>query len=450
MQTKLKDFQTKFGGTVYGGDAVINAVSIDSRNIAADDTFVAIKGNNSDGHLYCKAAEDKQAAVVVTEKLVDDIGIPQLVVKDSVAALQQLGQFKRINSNATVVAITGSCGKTTVKEMLRTIVEQHLASDQIVITEANLNNELGVPLTLSKISEKTKIAIVEMGARFKGDIDFLCSLAQPKIRLINNVSAAHIEGFKSIEQVAKTKAEIYNNVSGDDVCVINLDNSYCKQQLNNINKANVFSYSQQDTDANLYCSSVEPTENGQTLTLQYANNTFTINLTVKGEHQVANALAACAIAINLAIDFEKIGTGLANFKSSMRRLEHKQLANDNLLIDDSYNANPASVISAINYLQQIEPNNSILVLGAMADLGATSSAQHQDIYDKCRHLNCLFYGKQWQQVPAIDTSKVFMEHSDLLTAINKQLASGSKTILIKGSRSMQMDVVADQLKQNEV
>ena len=457
LQTKLKAFQTEFGGTIYGdniNNAVINTLSIDSRNIAAKDTFVAIKGNNSHGHLYCKAAENKQAAIIVTEKFIDGIGIPQLVVKDSVVALQQLGKFKRTNSNATVVAITGSCGKTTVKEMLRAILEQHLTSEQLVITEANLNNELGVPLTLSKISAKTKIAIVEMGARFKGDIEFLCSLAKPKIRLINNISAAHIAGFNSIEQVAKTKAEIYNNVKADDVCVINLDNSYCQSQIHNINKANTFSYSRQNTEANLYCSNAEQTKTSQILTLQHNNSTgssFKINLNVKGEHQIANALAACCVAINLGIGYKKIATGLANFKSSMRRLEHKQLANDNLLIDDSYNANPASTVSAINYLQQIATNKSLLVLGAMTDLGAeTSREQHQYIYAKCRHLNCLFYGKQWQQVPTLNANKLFMDHSKLITAINKQLASGSNTILIKGSRSMQMDFVADQLQTTEV
>jgi UDP-N-acetylmuramoyl-tripeptide--D-alanyl-D-alanine ligase len=431
-------------GIQFGGrDAVFSGVSIDSRKIVSGDLFVALKGERVDAHEFLPAVEKAGAVAAIVEKSNRDISLPQLEVTDCVQALGKVAALNRAEFHGKVIGLTGSAGKTTTKEMIAAILAQQ---GNPLVTAGNLNNHLGVPLTLLRLSPDNDSAVIEMGASALGEIHYLTTLVKPDVALVTNVAAAHIEGFGSIENVAIGKSEIFDGLAKNGVAVISLDNSWTAGYREKINhKILTCSMSQV---ADVYASGISQTATGLHFILHAAGEAHPVNLAFLGQHNVGNAVAAAACCIALGVAVEQVVAGLHSAMPYKGRLQSKQGINGCLVIDDSYNANPASVRMAIDTLLASD-GEKILVLGDMGELGADALAMHAETgaYAKKAGIKTLLATGKLSQA----TAKSFgdgAQHFDswqLLADYCLDRAKENSVFLVKGSRSAGMDRIADVL-----
>ena len=424
-------------------EASITGAQIDSRLLQVGNLFVAIKGQQVDGHDYIETARLAGASVALVSTEQAD-PLPQLVVDDVVEAFGILAMHWRQQSKCKVVAVTGSNGKTTVKEMLATILSQH---HDVVATKGNLNNHLGVPLTLFRIQDKTQFAVIEMGANHQGEISQLVTLAKPDVALINNVGPAHIEGFGSLEGVAKAKGEIFSQLDENGIGITNADMPYQaiwqtylagKQQL-------TFGL---DNEADITATDCQSHVTANHFMVALDDVFHYINLPLPGKHNIANALAATAACYALQLPPEQIVSGLAAMQGAPHRLQLRQGVNDSTLIDDSYNANPASYQQVLKTLTEF-PGQHWLVLGDFAELGDAAATIHAELGQQAKSagVNRLFTIGE-QSALASDAFGNIAEHYQDLAALTATLETeltDQVTCLIKGSRFMQLDKLADQL-----
>lgn len=431
------------------GDAQFTHVNTDTRSLAAGELFVALRGENFDAHDFLAQAVEKNVCGLVVEKFDASIALPQLVVQDALLALGHIAAMNRNAFTKPVLAITGSSGKTTVKTMLADILRE---CGTVHATKGNLNNHIGVPLTLLQLSADHDFAVIEMGASAIGEIAYLCSLAQPQVTMINNVMPAHIAGFGSIAGVAKAKGEIYQSLSVNDTAVVNIDDQFSPQWLESI-RANIIRVSLRHSQADCYAQNVEFFQNSVQFDLVLYGKKIGITANALGEHSVRNALMASAMAYSVGASLENIQQGLANFSAVSGRMSRHQGCNNSLIIDDSYNANPGSVRAAIDVLA-VRAGQRILVLGDLAELGDDEVNIHAQlgIYAQKKHIDHFFtlgvltqyaseaYGAQLGQHHFIDR--------ELLIATLSVLITPDTTILIKGSRSAKMDLVVRALCSN--
>ncbi|MCE3268983.1 MAG: UDP-N-acetylmuramoyl-tripeptide--D-alanyl-D-alanine ligase [Burkholderiales bacterium] len=363
---------------------IINDAVIDSRKAIDNTLFIAIIGEKQDAHnfVFDLCHKNTQVACLVSKNQILKLANAELVMKlpnliyveDTIKALGKLASNYRQNFNIPVVGITGSNGKTTVKEMLKSICENQLGMGHVLATEGNLNNHLGVPLTLLKINSLHKVAIIEMGMNHARELDYLSSLAKPTVALVNNVLLAHAGFFNAIEDIARAKAEIYHGLSaGGIACINKLEPLYPIFEENIAPKIECFYYGDNKTR----CYITAKKADGSICVATYKGN-LTIKLQVIGEHNEKNALSAIALALNLNCDLINIEKGLNNYKGFARRLEQKTAFNGALLIDDSYNANPASVKAAIQAIEKL-PKPHWLILADLKELGKFENQAHQDI-----------------------------------------------------------------------
>src|SRR6185437_3646624 len=362
---------------------IINDVVIDSRKAIDNTLFVAILGEKQDGHefVYDISQKFKVANLVNKEqilKLADAqsvLKLPNLIyVKDTVKALGKLASCYRQKFDIPVVGITGSNGKTTVKEMLKLICEQQFGAKHVLATEGNLNNHLGMPLTLLKLNSTHKVAIIEMGMNHAGELDYLSNLAKPTITLVNNVLLAHAGFFNEIEDIARAKAEIYHGLSNTGVACINtLEPHYPIFEENIAPKIKRFYYGDNKTACYVKAKKADGS-----ICVATPIGDLTVKLQVLGEHNEKNALSAIALALNLNCDPTNIENGLNNYQGFARRLEQKTAFNGALIIDDSYNANPASVKAAILAIEEL-PKPHWLILADLRELGKFENQAHEEI-----------------------------------------------------------------------
>ncbi len=464
--TRLTDAAVRFGGTLFNPAAALaannepatastidtefKAVSIDSRKIAQGDLFVALVGERLDAHDYLDQVVGKASAAVVS-KLDKQLPLAQWVVEDTTVALGQLALLQREKFSGTVVAVTGSTGKTSVKELIASIFGQ-LGS--VHFTKGNYNNHIGVPLTLLSMESDADFAVIEMGASAGGEIGYLCSIAKPHIAMINNVQLAHIEGFGSIEGVAVAKGEIYSGLLPTGTAVLNLDEPWTDQWQELIGERACISFSLNNPDADISAADIEVLNNGCCkFKLRTALGTQVVTLNIPGRHSVNNALAAAACAVAAGANLEQIVAGLQLAKSPNRRLQVNKLSGGAVVIDDSYNASPSSMRAAIDVLAA-SAGHRILVLGDMAELGADKQELHRQVGDYAKKVGI----DQLYTLGCLSalTSEAFgdgkhFENFDLLKESLCRELDGEDakrsdlTILIKGSRSSQMDLVVDML-----
>ncbi|WP_133408119.1 UDP-N-acetylmuramoyl-tripeptide--D-alanyl-D-alanine ligase [Parashewanella tropica] len=440
----LKEMATALNGQLIGEDLKISSVSTDTRKIEQDCLFIALKGERFDAHDFLESAVTNGAKAVLVSQVLD-IPVPQLVVKDTRSALGQLGAYVRSKLNIKAVAITGSNGKTSVKEMLATILKQ---SHKVLYTAGNFNNDIGAPLTLLRLEEDDEFGVFELGANHRGEIDYTSALVKPQVAVVNNVGQAHIEGFGSIEDVAMAKSEIYNHLSSDGVAVINADDAFAEQfkAASKHHKQLCFGI---DNKADVMGINLHPNALGQyQFTLCYQEQKEVVQLPLNGKHHVNNALAAASMALALDIPLKEVVSGLQQAQAVSGRMQSTQIEHLHL-IDDSYNANPSSVRAAIDWLAQ-QSNYRILVLGDFSELGADTDRLHREIgeYAKSLHLDdVLTLGDKSQA-----TSTQFGgQHYTELEAITDALVAKVKqqktiTILVKGSRSAAMERVVNSVK----
>lgn len=444
----LSTIEKETQGQLQGEDKVIHQVITDSRVDCREALFVALKGANFDGHEFINNAVEQGAVAALVEHPVTT-QIPQIVVADTEKALGKIAGHVRDQVNPLVIGITGSAGKTTVKEMVASILRQ---KGHVLATQGNFNNHIGVPLTLLRLEETDQYAVIEMGANHVGEIAYCASIAKPDVSVINNVEAAHLEGFGSIEGVSKAKSEIYEGLSEEGTAVINLDSAFADdwaERFKSLHKVTVSRHK----DANFVADNCQLQANGNVLfdmqhTQDGSSQTVTVQLPVPGMHNVSNALVAAALASVAGADMEMIKNGLETMVSVKGRLNQFKAPNGALIVDDTYNASVASVKAATDYLASLS-GTKVLVLGDMGELGDESERYHREVgeYAKHRNIDRLLVCGKWvkHSAEAFGKQAHWFETKDMLVSYMKSIIQSDYKILVKGSRSARMEQVVDAL-----
>jgi UDP-N-acetylmuramoyl-tripeptide--D-alanyl-D-alanine ligase len=432
----------------------VRGVTIDSRSDCNGLLFVAIKGDRFDGHDFVVGAVEAGATAVMVQDasrysdLPDHISIVE--VEDCHAALGQLAKWWRAQFAIPVIGVTGSAGKTSIKEMLYSIFSQ-LGNG--LATKGNLNNDIGVPLTLLRLKEGDQFAIVEMGMSALGEIEYLTDIAKPTIAVVSNAGAAHLEGVGSLENVARAKGEIFSGLSIGGTAVINQDDKYASYWLGLNKNRSVITFGQAET-ADVQGSFVLKADSSE-IQVSAQQQEFFISLPVPGKHMVSNALAATAIALAANIDPETIVQGLSSFKNIAGRMQFRSV-NNVLLIDDSYNANPDSMRSAIDVLMAQDAPRT-LVVGDMGELGEYAEGAHLELgkYARDKGVEHLYAVGELSRLTAQgfgDGAHHFSHREAFAECLDSVVWQGA--FLFKGSRFMKMDELflkaVNYLKHNQV
>jgi len=442
-----------------GSDVLFTGVSTDSRTLSQGDLFVALSGERFDGHRFIDVAQKQGAVAAMVKQEFDGTALatefPLMRVSDTQLGLGQLAAYWRNRFTLPLVAITGSNGKTTVKEMLAAILRKAAgermsgaegSSQRVLATLGNLNNEIGMPLMLLRLREFHQYGVIEMGMNHAGEIDYLSRLAKPDVAVITNASTAHIAGLGSVEAIAQAKGEIFSGLNECGTAIINADDSYAPlwRELAGQRKIITFGFDKQST----ITAEFETDVCGSSVRLHLPDGTQHVKLAVPGVHNVRNGLAAAAAAVALDVDGETIAVGLAAFEGVKGRLQIKHGLNQSVVIDDCYNANPESVRAALSVLAEAE-GTRILVLGDMGELGAASVDLHRAIGEAARQFKVdklLTLGKlsKYASDAYGQGARHFEDLEAMLETLMNSLGAGV-TVLIKGSRFMQMERVVDRL-----
>ena len=443
IESTLSNAADWMSGKLHGTDVAFRGVSTDTRTLKPGELFVALQGPNFDGNAFVDRAAECQAAAAVVSRPVET-DLPTITVDDTLLGLGQLATGWRGQLPATVVGITGSNGKTTLKELLASCLA---LSANTLATHGNLNNEIGVPLMLLRMSKKHRFAVIEMGANHHGEIGYLTSLVQPGIVAITNAAPAHLEGFGSVEGVSRAKGEILSGTPRPDYAVLNADDDYFGYWKSLVDDVDVISFGL-SADADVRASHIEPTDEGSDFTLHLPDTQIDVKLSLGGKHNVLNACAAAAIANTLGIDMDQIAKGLEAVVPVGGRLQPVKSASGAVLYDDSYNANPVSVQAAAEFLAAQEGRHW-LVLGDMAELGGDAELLHAHTGWVIREAgveNLLATGPLSRK--AVDSfgqdGAWFKSMDDLIEVLLESIAEGD-TVLVKGSRSMGMERVVNAL-----
>ncbi|AUI66279.1 MULTISPECIES: UDP-N-acetylmuramoyl-tripeptide--D-alanyl-D-alanine ligase [Glaesserella] len=436
------------GKLLGSGEIVIENISTDTRQAVENGLFFALKGEKFDAHDYVeKAIEQGCVALVVERELA--VSVPQIIVEDTRLALGQLAKWLKAELNPKTVAMTGSSGKTTVKEMTAKILQKVTAcEEQVLYTFGNLNNDLGVPLTLLRLTPQHQFAVVELGANHIGEIAYTTEIAQPDACLVNNVASAHLEGFGSLAGVAQAKGEIYRGLKADGKAIVNLAHYYPQWQKEIGNhELQSFCYTGEDKDsyADFWAENVELHLNGSRFTLHSPQGEIEINLPYLGEHNISNALAATALAMAVGADLQAVKAGLEQRSAVKGRLYPVEINEHCLLIDDTYNANVDSMKSAVSVLKNY-PAFRIFAVGDMAELGKDSPACHQEVADFVKQAELdlvVSFGKE-SEVISGNSAHHFNDKTamaEFLRPIILQKIEQKQplVLLAKGSRSQKME-----------
>jgi UDP-N-acetylmuramoyl-tripeptide--D-alanyl-D-alanine ligase len=433
------------GARLIGADAEFASVSTDSRKIEKGSLFIALRGENFDGAKFVDSAarDGAVAALVNTGGYAGSAACPVLLVEDTRLALGRLAAHWRSRFAIPVVGLTGSNGKTTVKEMLASILgEQAGGADRVLATRGNLNNDIGMPLTLLGLNARHRFAVIEMGMNHAGEIDYLTRIARPDIALVNNASGAHLAGLGTVENVARAKGEIFAGLGDAGIAVINADDPHAGlwRELAHPHRVIAFAL---DAEADV-SACWDVTEFGIQMELATPDGNAVVHLSVPGAHNARNALAAAAAALALRVPLGVIVSGLEKFAGVAGRLQRKPARNGAVIIDDTYNANPESVRAALKVLAQLR-GRRIFVMGDMGELGPDAPRLHAEIGAEARRLGVnelLGLGELSREaVQAFgDGARHFDAIEDLCRALAGELAAGV-TVLVKGSRFMKMERV---------
>jgi UDP-N-acetylmuramoyl-tripeptide--D-alanyl-D-alanine ligase len=443
MNLRLSEVAAMLGEPFAGPDAEVRGVSTDSRAMRPGDLFVALRGEKYDGGDFAAQALRDGAAGVVLERA-QAAGIASAIrVDDSRRALGRIAAAWRQRFEIPVAAVTGSNGKTTVKEMLASILRAETGSAEAVLaTEGNLNNDIGVPLMLLRLRETHEYAVLEMGMNHAGEIDYLSRLARPQVAVVNNAMTAHVGLLGSVENIARAKGEIFNGLSDAGIAVFNADDAHAWLWRDaNARRCIVdFGLAHPAKVRGQY----RPGAQGSALTLFLPNATLEISLRVPGEHNVMNALAAAATAFALDVSNRSIVAGLSGFAGVKGRLQSLPALHGSTFIDDTYNANPDSVKAALAVLAQ-RPGRKLLVLGDMGELGEAAVSMHAQIGQVARAAGVdrlLALGELTKEtVAAFGPGAMHFERIEELLAEVENELDASTTVLVKGSRFMQMERV---------
>lgn len=429
----------KICSATFGGD--FTGICTDTRKIKSGDLFIPLVGENFDGHDFIDQAVKNGAIGVLSSRpnSVVPPNISLIVVDDTLMALQRLARFHRQRFNIPIVAITGSNGKTTTKDMTAAILSSRL---NVLKTEANYNNEIGLPLTLLQLTERHEVAVVEMGMRGAGQIRQLAAIALPTIAVITNVGETHIELLGSIESIAAAKAELLEVIPQSGLTILNADDHYVREMAKQVHsRVTLFGLEQ----GNVRADHIQATVQGMNFKCYTSQGDFSAEIPTAGRHNVYNALAAIAVGIEVGLKFEDIHCGLSTFNASPMRL-HIETMGDYMIINDAYNASPASMMAAIDTLVEVAKGRKVAVLGDMLELGDIGVEAHRRIGEKlaqCHVEAVVTVGSLAYHIAqaAIDhgiAAVACCSHEQASEALRKMIRP-CDTILIKGSRGMKME-----------
>ena len=449
------EIATLLQGQLIGTDHLISEVSTDSRTINAGALFIALKGPNFDGSRFVDDVIAKGAAAIVTERPLP-ADISQIVVADTRLALGQLGAAVKARLLPKTIAVTGSAGKTTVKEMLAAILSR---CGQVLATQGNFNNDIGVPLTLLRLTPDDHFAVMELGANHAGEIAYTTSLVKPDVAIITNAAASHLEGFGDTFGVARAKSEIFSGVADGGIAIMQHDSEFTEYWRNRCKRLKIVSFASNhrpgsvtdNSTADIRAEQISLNNQGcAQFKLVYHNEQVLVQLSLPGKHNVANALAAAAAAMAVGAKLSDVQLGLAQMAGVKGRTNIIELSNNIRLIDDSYNANVESVKAAIDLLASY-PGYRVLLLGDMAELGADARRYHEEIgiFAKDAGINLLFTLGVLSQ----SASDLFNGHGSHFSSRQPMLdrliplitTQQNVTILVKGSRSAKMELVVQDL-----
>lgn len=449
MESSLAALQPWIPGATITGTAEFSGVSTNSKTVEPGNLFVALRGERFDAHMFLEEVAGKGAAAVVVDHLPPGLKVPALIVRDTKVALGEIANFWRRRFSIPLIGVTGSNGKTTVKEMLASILGAEFGAEHCLATRGNLNNDIGVPLTLLRMNAGHRAAVIELGMNHPGEIAQLSAIAQPTVGLVNNAQREHQEFMESVEAVAKENGAVIQALPTNGIAVFPADDpftalwrSYAKS--NGQRKTLTFGLS---ADASVSCSH-QPNAFGSDLIIKVSQKEFPVRLSAVGVHNVRNALAATACALAIGVHRSAIVHGLESFSPVAGRLQRKTAKNGALVIDDTYNANPDSVRAAIDVLMQV-PSPRVLVLGDMGEVGTEGRQFHTEVgaYARGRGIDALYtlgelashasdaFGSRAKHFDNIDDLKREIE-----TALGPQASA-----LIKGSRFMKMERVVQHL-----
>ena len=436
---------------LVGKDVSFSRVCTDSRQLAAGDLFVALNGENFDGNRFVAQVAEKHAAAAIVSEA-QDVAIPQLVVADTAEALGWLGHINRKRSRANIVAITGSQGKTSVKEITGSILSQQF---NVLVTRGNLNNNIGAPLMLLELEEQHQQAVIELGANAGGEIAWTAKITDPHIVLINNAAETHLEGFGSLAGVVQAKGEIIDSAPSTHTVVLNADDPNTRQWQERAGRRRCVTFAL-DASADYRAVNLTLTANGTRFDIESARGRIACFLPLPGRHNVANALAAAALCLEAGATPASIYDGLARVVAVPGRLCPVDGINNSRLLDDSYNASPSSFRAAIDVVAAINAGSQVrrvLIMGDMAELGSLTVKEHRDVglyADACG------FDELWSTGGCSElASESFGEggrhfdDKDELINFAVDNMSANHIVLVKGSRSAGMDDVVQALRNKE-
>ena len=445
MHASLNDLLIALPDAKLTAPANFRGVTTNSKTVEPGNLFVALRGERFDAHDFLADVVTRGAAAVVVERLPAGLAIPALIVPDTRHALGQIAHWWRKQFSIPVIGVTGSNGKTTVKEMIASILSTAFGAQNYLATRGNLNNEIGVPLTLFNLDTRHQAAVVEMGMNHPGEIARLTEIAQPTVGLVNNAQREHQEFMASVAAVAEENGAVIQGLHDGGCAVFPADDEFAPLWTAYAGSRDLLSFALEKQAA--VTAQWTPIDFGSQVEINARGERVSVVLSAAGEHNVRNALAACAATLAIGIDLQSIARGLTAFTPVAGRLQKKQATNGAIVIDDTYNANPDSVRAAIDVLANA-PSPRTLVLGDMGEVGSEGIAFHEEIgeYARTRHIDQLFTVGEL----ARHASRAFgrpARHFETMETLNEEVASvpPGASVLVKGSRFMQMERVVQRL-----
>lgn len=442
---RISEVAGLLGTECQGGDPLFARVVIDSRQVQPGDLYVALHGEHHDGHAFVAAARDAGAVAALVDHWVDD-ALPQVKALDTLLGLQSLAAAWRSRLSLPVVAVTGSNGKTTTKQLLASVFA---ARGPVLATQGNLNNHIGVPLTLLSLRAEHRTAVVEMGANHFGEIARLCELAKPDVGIVTLAGDAHLEGFGSRDGVARAKGELFQALDADHVAVINQDDVYAPLWAQMAARAARIGFGLSDR-ADVRAQDIELTAESSRFTLCTPHGNAPVQLPMPGRHNIMNALAAAACGIALSVDVEDIAAGLSRAQGAKGRLQWQPTPQGARVLDDTYNANPTSLRAALDLLGGLA-GRRVLVLGAMGELGIDAEQLHREAGEYARGvgIDALYATGALARhaVQGFGRQGHFFDDVESLCAALAPTLDADTTVLVKGSRTSRMERVVGALTQ---
>ena len=433
----LSDAGKAVGGRTSGNGTRFSGVSTDSRSIKAGELFVALRGERFDGHQFLDAVHSRGAAgAIVDRRYQGPYPLPVIVADDTKQALGDLARNWRARFSPALITVTGSNGKTTVKEMLASILRAHAGEAAVLATAGNLNNDIGVPLTLLRMRAEHRSCAIELGMNHRGEIAYLARIAAPTVALVNNAQREHLEFMNSVDEVAAENASVYDALPADGVAVVNADDDHAAYFRSRAGRRRTVDFGLKGGAVSARYTSKELSSE---LRLRTPAGEADAVLAIPGLHNVRNALAAAACAHAAGVPVAAIAAGLTSFRPYTGRLQVKQARSGATVIDDTYNANPDSVRAAIDVLATC-PAPTVLVLGDMGEVGPQGPAFHREIgaYAREKGLSRLLALGE-SSVHAVEGFGKGGEHfADVEALVG---AIEGRTVLVKGSRFMRMERV---------